>query len=143
MNDQKIFRYSGCIPWMDADPAGILYFGNYFKLFELVEFDFYRSLDENWKAFLDDHQIYLARAEVHCRYLRPIAWDARIEVHLQVVRLSTRSVTYRFKIYSSAEKELLTEATVIVVCVARKDFRPTPFPESLSKLLREYREALD
>jgi YbgC/YbaW family acyl-CoA thioester hydrolase len=135
MNDDNIFRLPLRAHWVDCDPAGIVYFSHFLKYFEFAEFELYRTLGRDVRDLVNEFGIWLPRVEVHCNFFHPVRWDDMIEVQMQVIRLTERSVTYQFRIYSHGGTDRLTEGTITVVCVDRQSFQATPFPPPLFELL--------
>lgn len=135
MSEDKIIRYSFRAPWVDCDPAGIMYFSHLLKYVEFAEFELYRKLRANARLMLDEFNILLPRVEVHSTFFHPIRWEDLVQVHLRVARLTRRSVTYEFAFFGSETPEVLLNGRLTVVCVDRDKFRAVPFPPPLYDLL--------
>ena len=66
--------------------------------------------------------------ETGCRYARPLAYPAPVEIGVAIVRIGTSSVTYRLGAFAAGAAEAAAEALFTHVCVDRATHRPIPLP---------------
>ena len=76
-------------------------------------------------------------AESRCRYMRPVAFPARIDGGLGVTRLGHTSVTYRIGLFPADVGGPVAVGHFVHVCVDRASMRPVPIPERLRAALAE------
>jgi acyl-CoA thioester hydrolase len=138
MSEDKTIRYTFRAPWVDCDPAGIMYFSHLLKYVEFAEFELYRKLRGNARLMLEEFNILLPRVEVHSNFFHPVRWEDVVEVHLRVARLTGKSVTYEFAFFHQGKPEALLKGRLTVVCVDREKFRAVPFPPPLYDLLNAH-----
>ena len=86
------------IRWSDCDPAGSVYYPNYFTLFETALFAFMEARGRTWPALMRDHAVGFPRVEARCRYLGPAATGDRLRVTLRVLEVRARGLTIGFDI---------------------------------------------
>jgi YbgC/YbaW family acyl-CoA thioester hydrolase len=117
--------------WRDADPAGIVYFANYFSFVEQAEEELFRSQGANRQELLQKHQVWMPRVEAFSKFVRPMRIGVMIRVRLNPLFKGTKTVRYEFEILEDASSEKLAEGYVTVVCVDASRFKATPIPESI------------
>jgi acyl-CoA thioester hydrolase len=66
--------------------------------------------------------------ETACRFARPLAFPAPIEVGLAVDHIGNSSVRYRLGVFARDSEEAAAEGHFVHVYVGRKDRRPVPVP---------------
>lgn len=135
------FRLRRRVEFNETDAAGVVYFANYFRYCEAAEAAFLRSL--SLALHHRDGRYFWPRADVRCKYIRPIFFDDEIEVHLLVARKLEKSLEYLFRIYvcSGSEQLLAAEASLAAVC-ANKDgplqkLRARPLPPEVDEAIEE------
>jgi len=123
--------------WSDCDPAGILYYGNFFRFFEVAEEDLFYSLGRPRVEIYTQLQVGFPRVEAWCQYRKPARHGDLMEVTTWIGRRTQRSLRFHFEMRRAGDPELAAEGNYTVVCVNRK-FQPVPVPPELIELLREY-----
>ncbi|GIW44248.1 MAG: hypothetical protein KatS3mg077_1530 [Candidatus Binatia bacterium] len=63
----------------DCDPMRVMYYGSYFRLFEIGRAELFRSLGHPFTRYIAQG-LYLAVIETQCRYLRPAVYDDVLEI---------------------------------------------------------------
>lgn len=132
---QRSFTTDVQIRWADCDPAGSVYYPNYFTMFETALFAFMELRGRTWPALMRDHGIGFPRVEAHCRYLGPAATGDRLNVTLRVLELRARGLTIGFDI-AHADGRAVAAGQVGFVAVA---LDPTLTPQAV-ELPAEVRE---
>src|SRR6185503_19486459 len=69
--------------WSDCDPAGIAYFGNFFRLCEAAEEELYLKSGTPRQVLLDTHRVWMPRVEAHVNFVSPIRNGRAIRVMLE------------------------------------------------------------
>ena len=124
--------------WIDCDPAGIMYFGNIFKYFEIAEEELFASLGQPRVRFFKQKMIGFPRVETWARYHKPVVHGQMVEVTLWIEKRTEKSLLYCFELRVDGQKELLAEGSYWVVCIHRPEFRPIPLPPDVLELLKDY-----
>ncbi len=79
----------------DCDPMRIMYYGSYFRLFEIGRAELFRALDHPFPRYIA-RGLYLAVIETHCRYLKPVRYDDEVIIRAAVtdVRRARLQIDY-------------------------------------------------
>ena len=126
------------IYWSDCDPAGIMYFGNVFKYFEIAEEDFFASLGRSRAEIFEQKKIGFPRVETWARFRKPLAHGEAAEITLWIEKRTEKSLLYCFEVRAEGRHDLLMEGSYWVVCIQRSDFRPIPLPPDIVELLKDF-----
>ncbi len=127
------------IRWSDLDSAGIMYFGNYIRLFEIAETELFRtagfpyvhSTFESWNA-------WPLRASFHCDFYTPIQLDELVRVEIWIGRFGNASMTMNFRVLDATTGELHGEGYCTVVMVHREARRAVRIPDVLRSALEPF-----
>ena len=124
--------------WLpDTDAAGILFFGNYFRLahdayeafMESLGFDFGRIIRET------DFRPLIAHAEAS--YKKPLSPGERVTIELTVVKLGETSFHLSYSLKNAAAEVAATVKTVHVA-TSKKDGRKVDLPDDLRRKLTDF-----
>ena len=126
MAEVKIQTY-----WSDCDPAGIVYFGNFFRLFERAEEELYLQSKADRQKLLDKYGVWLPRVEVHVKYVNPIRLGRQIRVRMDPTFPGDKSLRLDFEVYDDETGVLCASGYMTIVCVDRATFKATPIPAEL------------
>jgi acyl-CoA thioester hydrolase len=79
----------------DCDPMRIMYYGSYFRLFEIGRAELFRRLGHPFTEYIA-RGLYLAVIEASCRYLKPARYDDELLIRAGVteVRRARLQITY-------------------------------------------------
>jgi YbgC/YbaW family acyl-CoA thioester hydrolase len=123
--------------WADADPAGIIYFANYFRLVDLAEEELYLRANTRRQRVIDECRVWLPRVEAHVTYVSPIpngrAVRVRIEPHFQ----GEKTVRFDFEILDDETGSESAHGYMTVVCVDRASFKATRIPDEIRRVLTD------
>lgn len=128
-----VFRMPIRVHWPDTDPAGIVWFGNFFRYFEEAEEELFRARGRDRNAIIESLNIWMPRVEVQCRFRAPARVGDLIEIVIRVEVPSTRRVNYAFAFVNG--ERLLAEGLVRVACVDRSSFKGREFPSEIVAML--------
>ena len=134
------FKHIRRVDFSDTDLAGIVHFPNFFKYLEAAEHAFFRSL--GWSIVMDKHDPPLGWPRVHvsCDYLAPLKFEDEVETHLLISRITTKSLTYVFRMrkLNTRPPVEVAKGKLTVVCVTRDSsgtFVPLPIPPDIARKL--------
>jgi acyl-CoA thioester hydrolase len=123
------------VMWSDADPAGIVWFGVFFRYFEHAEEDLYRRLGSDRTALLRELGIFMPRTSLQSRFRSPAKLGDELSVGVGVAEMTERRIAYAFDIHERGTGRLICEASYRVACVDARTFAPQAFPAELLALL--------
>lgn len=122
--------------FFDADPAGIIFFGNLFKYLHTAYEDFMKSLNMKRNFFFDDDYV-LPILHTEADYFLPlkIGDELKIEVHVSKIKKSSFELNY--KVYRQND-ELAANAKTVHVCVSKSNFKKSDMPKELYDKLKNH-----
>ena len=126
----KLIRFHHC------DPAGIVFYPQYFVLFnELVEDWFNGGLGIDFGDFHAIDRLGVPMAHIECDFLSPSKVGEVLRFRLAVKKIGNSSLT--LAVDARAGDEVRVRATLVVVLASLDAHRPVSFPPQLrEKLMR-------
>ncbi len=124
------------IYYEDTDAGGIVYYANYLKFMERARTEWLREMGYEQDQLRDEYgMIFVVRA-VNIEYFKPALFNDLLSVTVSIADLGKTHITCQQQVYkpvadSGAENELITEATIGLVCIDAKRFRPKRIPDAL------------
>jgi 4-hydroxybenzoyl-CoA thioesterase len=130
---EKLVRFQHC------DPAGIVFYPNYFVLFhELVEDWFAEGLGRSYAQFVKDQGLGLPMVKVECEFLTPNSIGDIVALSLSVKRIGASSIVLGVRGVARGEDSL--RATLTVVHASIKDLKPVRVPDELRAVMERFKE---
>ena len=123
------------VMWSDTDPAGIVWFGVFFRYFEHAEEDLYRRLGSDRTALLRRLHIFMPRTSLQSGFRSPAKLGDQIEVGVGIAEITERRIGFAFDIHERGSGRLICEASYRVACVDATTFETRPFPDEVVSLL--------
>jgi YbgC/YbaW family acyl-CoA thioester hydrolase len=122
--------------WADTDPAGIMWFGVFFRYFEQAEEELFRRLGEDRTQLLRHLGIFMPRTSLQSRFRSPARLGDEIAVGVGVSSIGERRIEYAFDVRDRLTDRLISEASYRVACVDAATFERRTFPETITRLLK-------
>lgn len=127
----KLIRFHHC------DPAGIVFYPQYFVLFnELVEDWFNAGLGIDFATFHMERRLGVPMAHLECDFLAPSKIGETLSLALAVKRIGRTSVT--LAVDGSAQGEPRVRATLVVVLASMETHRPVAIDDDLKARLGRF-----
>ena len=127
----KLIRFHHC------DPAGIVFYPQYFVLFnELVEDWFNAGLGLDFAAFHAVERLGVPMAHIECDFLSPSKIGETLRLRLAVKRIGTSSLT--LAVEARSDGDVRVRATHVVVLASLETHRPVPIPLAMREKLARY-----
>jgi YbgC/YbaW family acyl-CoA thioester hydrolase len=121
--------------WSDTDPAGIVWFGVFFRYFEHAEEDLDRRLGSDRTALLRRLGIFMPRTSLQSGFRSPAKLGDEMSVGVGVSTVSERRIGFAFDIHERDTGRLICEASYRVACVDATTFATRAFPDEIVSLL--------
>jgi acyl-CoA thioester hydrolase len=121
--------------WSDSDPAGIVFYPNYFRFIEQAEEELFRAAGFDRFTMLRENKVWMPRAETFAKFMKPIPLGAAVRLRLYPEFRGEKTVRYDFEFVDDGGKEKLAEGYVTVVCVDATNFRGTPIPAPIRQAI--------
>ena len=129
MFDVRIQTY-----WADADPAGVVFFPNFFKFIEQADEEFFRSQGVERQGVMEQHQVWLPRVEAFSKYVAPIRCGEAIRIRMTPSLKGEKAVRLDFQILADVTGAALAHGYVTMVCVDRIHFKSTALPDPIRRI---------
>ena len=135
-----VFRSEKLIRFQHCDPAGIVFYPQYFVLFhELVEDWFNQGLGIDYSDFVQKQGLGVPMVKVDCEFLAPNRFGDTLMLELAVKRLGNSSIT--FGVRGSTEGRERVRATLTVVHAAINGPRAVPIADDLRVRMQRFLES--
>jgi len=122
--------------WADADAAGILWFGVFFRYFENAEEDLFRHLGRERTTMLQELGVYMPRTSLESRFRSPAKLGNEVSIGVGIAEITDRRIRFAFDVQERGTGRLICEASYRVACVDAATFAPRTFPGEIVDLLR-------
>lgn len=127
----KLIRFHHC------DPAGIVFYPQYFVLFnELVEDWFNAGLGLDFAAFHAVERLGVPMAHIECDFLSPSKIGETLRLRLAVNRIGGSSLT--LSVEARSDDDVRVRATLVVVLASLETHRPVPIPAAMREKLERF-----
>jgi YbgC/YbaW family acyl-CoA thioester hydrolase len=123
--------------WDDADPAGRVYFANFFRLVEYAETELFRSTGTERMHLYDKHDIWMPRVESFAKFSKPILAEEAIWIQLRTRFQGEKTVRMEFEILRDIDRTHLTEGYITAVCIDRKSGKSRPLPAEMREIFAQ------
>ena len=131
---EKLIRFHHC------DPAGIVFYPQYFILFhELLEDWFNRGLGLNYADLISKERRGLPTAHIDCDFRIPSKIGDTVQMQLAVKRVGNTSITLAVSVRSGAEVRVT--ANQVLVLISLEDGAVLPIPPALRQRFERFIEA--
>ncbi len=90
------FKITRRVEFAETDMAGIMHFSNFFRLMEVAECAFFRSLGSSIHTTVSSQGVGWPRVHAACEYKAPLKFEDEVEVHLLVREVKEKSIGYTF-----------------------------------------------
>lgn len=131
---EKLIRFQHC------DPAGIVFYPQYFVLFhELLEDWFNRGLELNYADFVSKARRGLPTAHIDCDFRIPSKIGDLVQMQLSVKRVGRTSIALSVVVRSG--EEVRVTANQVLVLISLDDGSLIPIPPDLRARFEDFSEA--
>lgn len=120
--------------YADTDQMGIVYYGNYAKLFEIGRGEAFRQIGMTYKA-LEATGVIMPVIHLEVNYHASAFYDDLLTIQTAINSFPTTRVKFEHEIYNEAGKLLIT-GSVTLCFINQNKSRPVKIPEEMAKRLR-------
>lgn len=136
--ERKPFVVDERVRWSDVDFAGIIFYGAYFRFFELAEMELFRAAGVPYSEVFDRFDIWLPRVHLDCDFNYPARLDDCLRVAGYFTRFGTSSISINFDVMHLDAGRLAATGHVVLVCTERVSVASRPLPEELRESLERF-----
>lgn len=88
------------VNWGDTDKAGIVYYPNYFKWFDIAGHQFFRSIDLSPSTLSEREGVILPLLDVRCSFEKPLYYDDVITVMTEVAEVNAKTIKLTHQVFA-------------------------------------------
>lgn len=129
-----IHEFEFRIAYADTDRMGVVYYGNYFMLFERGRTELMRNLGFRYRDLEENLKIFLPAMEAQCKYLAPARYDDLIRIRTWVSELGRVYATFSYEIRNAETGAVLARGLTKHPFV-NVDWKPVRIPEQIRAVL--------
>ena len=101
----------------DVDSMGVVYYGNYLRLFERGRAEFIRARGLSYKQ-IEERELLLPVTETYCHYYLPARYDDLLLIETRLGKLRRASVRFEYDIYrDEGRDERLASGYTLHACL--------------------------
>ncbi|RXT08025.1 thioesterase family protein [Ammoniphilus sp. CFH 90114] len=89
--------------WGDTDMAGIIYYPNYFKWFDIGWFHLFKKLGIAPKELMEEQKIAFPIIDVGCTFRKPLYYNDEIRVVTRVAEVNEKTFKLVHEVYRGEE----------------------------------------
>ena len=120
--------------YADTDQMGVVYYGNYGKLYEIGRSEMIREMGFPYKE-LENNGVVMPVYSVESKYRKVITYDELISIETTVKELPTAKMKFHHRIFNE-DGTLAHEAVVVLVFMDMKSKKLVRAPEMLLKFFK-------
>ena len=87
------------IAYADTDRMGVVYYGNYFTLFERGRTELMRDMGLRYRDIEEKEKVYLPVSEARCTYLSPAHYDDLIRIKTTIKEVGGAHIDFEYEIF--------------------------------------------
>ena len=114
------FRMTRRVQFYETDEAGVVHFSNFFRYIEEAEHAMWRAAGLSIAP--RDREIAWPRVAAACEFHKPLRFEDEFEVHVRIVEISAKTMTYACAITRGATR--IATGSMTIACVARRPNEP-------------------
>jgi len=97
---KKEYTFELRIAYADTDRMGVVYYGNYFTLFERGRTELMRNMGVRYRDLEEKEKLFLPVNEASARYFSPAKYDELISVKTRIKELGRAHIDFEYEIHS-------------------------------------------
>jgi acyl-CoA thioester hydrolase len=122
------------VRYAETDQMGVAYYANYLIWFEVGRSEFCRKRHFSY-ADLEATGFKLVVTEAHCQYRNAARYDEAITVRTWLKTLSSRMITFGYRILRMEKEEVIAEGETRHLCI-NSNGKPKSLPKEFAARLR-------
>jgi acyl-CoA thioester hydrolase len=87
------------VNWGDTDMAGIVYYPNYLKWFDIAGHQFFRSIGLSPAQLDSEKNIILPLLDVRCTFEKPLYYDDIITIKTEAMEINNKTIKLKHEVY--------------------------------------------
>lgn len=130
------FHFQRRVEFSDTDAAAVLHFARYFHYMEEVESAYWRSLGLTIFEKDGERPVVWPRVEAKCEYFRPALFEEVLDVHMRVIEMDRKSLSYEFRFSRNGKKTAYGRQKVVCCTIRDGKLRSVPIPDDIAERIQ-------
>ncbi len=126
------------VVYSDCDPFNVVYYANYFTLFERGRTELFRDMGIPYST-IEKQGIYVPVSDTRCRYKRSARYDDLLSIESEVQELKRARITIAYRILRNDRQELLAEGYTVHAFV-NTEGKPRRIPAEIIEKIEAYED---
>ncbi len=135
MLSEPVYRHEYRVIYGDTDAAGVLYYSNYLRLFEIGRTEYMRHRFGLSYRQIEKNGVLLPVTEAYCRYKASARYDDLLEIATSLVHQSKVSIKFYYEISEIKNKKLLAKGATVHASIDRETGRLVHLPRQLTSAM--------
>lgn len=127
------FSWPVRIYYEDTDSGGVVYHSNYLNFMERARTEWLRSLKINQQILKKELNLLFVVHQINIKFIKPAIFNDLIDVETALKHLT--SVRVKLEQHIKRNHDLLITASVVIVGVNARTFKPVRIPEQIKSLM--------
>jgi len=124
------------VVYSDCDPFNVVYYANYFTLFERGRTELFRAMGIPYSD-IEKQGIYVPVSDTRCKYKRSARYDDLLRIESIVQEIKRARITIAYRILRSDPEELLAEGYTTHAFV-NSDGKPRRIPSEITEKIQQF-----
>lgn len=129
---ETIYKYR--VLYADTDAMGVVYYGNYLRIYEAARGDFLHKVGMPFSKMAEELNIICPVVNAEINYHRSAVLDEEITVKTSIILLRGARMVFDQRIFNT-DGVLLNDIKVTVAFVDKEKRRPVKYPDEFEKLI--------
>ncbi len=126
--------YKYRVLYADTDAMGVVYYGNYLRIYEAARGDFLHKVGMPFSKMVAELNIVCPVVNAEINYHKPAVLDEEITVKTSIISLRGARMVFVQQIFNAADV-LLNDIKVTVAFVDMEKRKPVKYPDEFDKVL--------
>ena len=137
MDSKRAFESEKRVRFQHCDPAGIVFYPQYFVLFhELIEDWFNCGLEVNYADLITFQRLGVPTVRLECDFVASSTIGDTLQLRLAVRRVGTTSIALSLMAFSGDELRVRIEQVIVLFSLDRR--APVAIPEELRRRIGKF-----
>jgi acyl-CoA thioester hydrolase len=131
------------VNWGDTDKAGIAYYPNYFKWFDIAGHQFFRSCKLSPTKLEEEQNIILPLIDVRCSFEKPLLYDDTITILTTVAEITRKTIKLSHEVFKGSVRTGYGYEIRGWVSQSLVELKAVEIPEDVREILRQSIHTID
>ncbi len=132
--DAFTYFYNLRVRYAEVDAQGIVFNAHYLTYFDTAITEFFRHKGYGYEDLFTSQGLDFHLVKATVEFLKPIGFDALIDIGVRISRIGTSSVTFALGIFGKEEPGCRATGEIIWVCSKPGTHKSHPLPQAFVDL---------